>query len=357
MFKKYILFVFFFLLIFLPWIYTAQAGFGISPPHIKNKQLVPGSHYEQKITLLRSSAEDDLKAEIKINAPEIESWISIDKGNDFILPKNSLQVPMIVSLDVPEKAELGNYKGHIDIKILPIENKDGGGVSIALGARIDIDLTLTNVAYADFLVRLVSIPDFELLGWPWHWKIFSKFLHKIKVVMNIENIGNVKIAPSKVTLEVYDIAKKKLLESRVDKSLKKVDSFSTKEVIAVFPTKLDAGQYWGKIKIYNGNKVVNSYEIAFTIAKKGELAQGTSKLNIWAWLLLFMYILSVIIIVFVLIKIKIWRIIKILILVNIILTKPFLPFLKKFIAIYNNIKIRFWRWISIKANKYNKDNK
>jgi len=357
MFKKFILFIFYFLLIFLPYVYTAQAGFGISPPHVKNKQLVPGSHYEQKITLLRSSAEEDLKAEIKINAPEIESWLSIDKGEEFILPKNSLQVPMIISIDVPEKADLGNYKGHIDIRILPTEKKEGGGVAIALGARIDIDLTLTNVAYADFLVRLVSIPDFELLGWPWHWKIFSMFLHKIKIVMNIENIGNVKTAPSKVALEVYDIAKKKLLETTVDKSLKKIDSFSTKEVIATFPTKLGAGQYWGKIKIYNGNEVVNSYEIAFTIAKKGELSQGAPELGIWPWLLLTIYILSIVIVIFVLIRIRVWKLVKILILVSVILSKPFQPFLKKFIAIYKNIKMKFWQWISKKANKYNQDNK
>ena len=57
------------------------AGFGISPPYVKNNQLFPGSSYTQEIILLRSDAEEDLQADISVNAPEIKDWITIDKGN------------------------------------------------------------------------------------------------------------------------------------------------------------------------------------------------------------------------------------------------------------------------------------
>ena len=142
----------------------------------------------------------------------------------------------------------------------------------------------------------------------------------------------------------------------MDKSFQKVDSFSTSEVVAAFPTKLGAGQYWGKIKIYKGNEVVNSYEIAFTVAKKGELPQGAPDLGIWPWLLLAGYILSLIIVIFILIKIKIWRlIIKLLILIGLIILKPFRPAGRKLAAAFENIKKKFWRWMSKKASKYDKD--
>jgi hypothetical protein len=177
--KRYFLSSFFLALIaLLAGANTALAGFGISPPYVKNNQIVPGSHYEQKITLLRSSAEEDLRAEITVNAPEIESWISIDKGMNFLMPKGQLQVPMVVNVDAPAKAEIGNYQGSINIRIVPAEAKTGGGVAIALGARVDVDLTLTNVTFSDFLVRIVSVPDVEMLGKPWNWKYIAPLFEK-----------------------------------------------------------------------------------------------------------------------------------------------------------------------------------
>jgi len=233
-------------LLFITWTTAAKAGFGVSPPHVINHQLTPGSEYKEEIRLLRSDANEDLKAQVKVNAPEIEDWITIDKGEEFILPKGMLQVPMIITIAPPKGAELGNYQGHINVRVVPADEAAKiPGVSIALGARVDMDLALTNITYADFLVRVVSIPDFEKLGKPWSFKIwswmFNKLFYKTRVVMNIENTGNVKTAPTKVTLDVLDITKTKKLESYEDKTLGKIKPFSTNKIEAVFPTKLDVG--------------------------------------------------------------------------------------------------------------------
>lgn len=334
------------LILFLSWITPVQAGFGVSPPSVRNRQLTPGTIFKKEIRLLRSSAEEDLKAEIKINAPEIDSWISIDKGEEFILPKGELQVPMIVTFDIPSDAELGNYSGHINVRILPVDGKRSSGVAIALGARIDIDLALTNVSFTNFLVRVISIPDFEKLGSPWNWKIwralFNKLFYKIKVVMNIENTGNVKTAPSKVAVEVYDITKKKLLELSEDKSLKKVEPFSTSQVVASFPTKLDVGQYWAKVKIYKGSQIVNFYEIAFTIEKY----KGEKSLGVWPWLVLLLLVLIALLIIILLIKIRIWRYLVVLFVVI------FKPILKAIFGFLKNINRKFWKWAGKRAEKY-----
>ena len=339
----------FFILIlsFFVWTNQVLAGFGISPPYVKSNQIVPGSHYEQKIYLLRSSSEEDLMAEVTVNAPEIKDWISIDKGLKFKLPKGESQVPMIVSVDAPKGADLGNYKGYINIRIMPVDTKQGGGVAIALGARIDVDLTLTNVTYADFIVRLVSISDLEMLGKPWNWKywagLYNRLFYKIQVTMNVENIGNVETTPSKVHFDVYDITEKEKLESTDVTSLNKVKAFSTDQVIAKFPTKLGKGQYWGRIRVYKDNDIVNSYKIAFTIAEPGGLGAKAQSLGYAPWLVMAGMGLVVLIILGILIKIRVWRYIIALFMLAL------RPIGRKISSVYQDLNAKFWKWIKSKA--------
>jgi hypothetical protein len=336
------------LILFFSWATAVRAGFGVSPPLIQNHQLTPGSTYKQEIMLLRSDPVDsDLKAELNINAPEIASWISIDQGTSFLLHKDQYQVPITVTFKIPKNAQLGNYTGYIDIKVSPADDS-GGGVSIALGARINIDLALTNVSQSDFLVRLVSLPDFERLGSPWNWKvwapIFNRLFYKIKVVMNIENKGNVKISPSKVSIEIWDLSKQKMLESSVDKSIKKINPFATAAVTAEFPTRLSAGQYWAKIRVYKEQEIVNYYEIAFTVAEPGVI--GNSNLGIWPWLVAAGLILIVLAIIAALIKIRFWRFFVWLILLP---SKPILHTIVNFFKAFNK---KFWKWLVRQAEKH-----
>jgi hypothetical protein len=336
------------ILLFLAWAVSARAGFGVSPPLIRNHQLTPGSVYKQEIMLLRSSAEEDLKAEVKVDAPEISSWISLDRSESFIMPKGELQVPLVVTFKIPKGAELGNYNGYINVKIVPASEKGASGVAIALGARIDIDLALTNVYQSNFLVRLVSIPDIERLGRPWNLKVwaplFDRLFYKIKLVMNIENKGNIEIAPSKVAIEVWDLSKKNLLQSSVTRSIEKIKPFSTSEIIAKFPAKIPAGQYWTKVKIYKGQEIVNYYEIAFSVAPSG--VGGGTALGVWPWLVAAGIFLIIAVLIFLLIRIRFWRFFIWLILL------PTKPVLKKIIQFLRAANKNFWRWIAKQADKH-----
>jgi hypothetical protein len=336
------------LVLFLTWAGTVRAGFGVSPPLIRNHQLSPGSTYKQEIMLLRSSAEEDLKAQVKLNAPEIASWISLDKEESFILPKGELQVPLVVTFKIPKGAELGNYTGSINVKIVPADEKNASGVAIALGARIDIDLALTNISHSDFLVRLVSVPDFERLGKPWNWKIwsplFDKLFYKIKLVMSIENKGNVKTAPTRVSIEVWDLAKKNMLLKSEDRSVKKIKPFSTEEVTAEFPTTLPAGQYWAKIKIYKDQEIANYYEVAFSVIASGN--SGGTHLGIWPWLVALAVVLIVLAVLILLIKIRFWRFFIWLILL------PTRPVLKTIVQFFKAVNKKFWQWIARQAEKH-----
>jgi len=347
--KKYLLFLLFVIGGILSCASIVHAGFGIAPPYLKSKNpLFPGSHFEQKITLLRSASDGDLNVNIVINSPEVVDWITIDKGNTFLLPKGKSQVPMVVSVDVPKDAASGYYDGHISIQVLPADKKPGSGVAIALGARVDIELTVSDEEFIEFLIRKVEIPKFETLGKPWKWKIFSRFFYRIKVAMTIENTGNIAIAPSQVHLDVYDLTEKNLLESHDDKRINKIEPFTTNTVEASFPTKLEPGQYWSRLKIYKENEVVHKNKIIFEILPNGKLSGGT-KLGKWPWIMLSGMIIAALIVLFILIKIKVWRYLFRLIY---ILSWPLRYVYKKFKAGFSILKIKFWKWIGKKSAKH-----
>jgi hypothetical protein len=177
-------------------------------------------------------------------------------------------------------------------------------------------------------------------------EFMKRFFYRIRVVMNVENTGNVETAPSKIGLEVYDITKKTLLESREDKSLKKVKPFSVGEIVGDFPTKLPPGQYWGKVRVYKENEIVNFYEIAFSVEKPGVLGAGARSLGAGPWLLLAGLILISVLVVVLLIKIRFWRYIFFMLLLP---TKPVGKGVKTAAKTANR---NFWRWVVQQAEKH-----
>src|SRR5271156_6226275 len=96
-----------------PLLHAQADGFGITPPYVTNDQLTQNSHYEQTILLVRGNPTEDLQAKVSINVPGADGWISIDRGTQFVLPAGTQQEPMIVSVNVPSNAKLGNYSGNI----------------------------------------------------------------------------------------------------------------------------------------------------------------------------------------------------------------------------------------------------
>jgi hypothetical protein len=237
---------------------TALAAFGISPSQVINHDLLPDSHYEQTISLVRSDVSKEAKVEVTINAPEIGEWLSIDKGLSFTFAPGQKQVFMTARVDVPEDAELGNYKGTIAVRVVPEQIKEGGTVTIALGAQINVDLTVVEEKFFDFTVHSVDVLDLEEGN-------------LIKVLLKIENIGNLEGRPTKVHLDVYDILGDTLLESGDDTSLDSIKPFEIKEIFAEFPTKLGIGQHWSEVKVYKDEEIVREERIFFSIVEREAL--------------------------------------------------------------------------------------
>lgn len=245
----------------------AYAGFGITPPYVRTDRLTQGSEYRQEIVLVRGEPVEDLKAEISFNVPEIESWFSIDKGNEFILPKGENQVKMNVIVNVPEDAPYENFTGNIRIRTSSLDTSISG-VSIALGAQIDVDITVVD-EILDFEVRRIQMGEAEQGHSLW----WLDFPGRILFTMDIENTGNAPVAPSRVVFDIYDSKGIKIQETTSNSNdIEKVPAFETKTVEAHVPTYLPPGGYLVKYSIFNGEESKRSGELTLSILPRGTIS-------------------------------------------------------------------------------------
>jgi hypothetical protein len=245
---------------------TAFAGFGITPPYLRSETLTQGSHFTQEIIIVRGDPVEDLNADITLNVPGINQWITVDKGLKFLLPKGQQQVPITLTVDVPKDAQFGAYTGNIRIRTSSLQDATSG-VSIALGAQIDVDLKVVNEIY-DFVVRRIELSEAEEGRKKW----WLDFPGKIKFYMHVENTGNVPVSPARVHFDIYSKVGAKLLES-VDSTndIEKIEPFATKKVLAELPTHLAPGGYLVRFSIYKNDKISKSGELTLGILPRGTI--------------------------------------------------------------------------------------
>jgi len=258
------------LLVFFGGTHTALAGFGITPPYLRNDRLTRGSVYEQQITLVRSDPDVDLDVEITMNVPGAQEWITIDRGLNFVMESGSTQVPIKLTVDVPANAEFKDYGGSIRIRTVPKGNNQpaGGGVSIALGAQVDVNLKVVDKIY-DFEIRRIRLVDLE--EGHTKWSLF--FPGKIRFFMTVHNTGNTDFGPTKVCFEIYDFQQESLLETTCSTNkIEQIPAFTTKEVVAELPTKLSAGSYVAKFSIYKNDEIALQNTATLSVAAVGAVA-------------------------------------------------------------------------------------
>jgi hypothetical protein len=142
-----------------------------------------------------------------------------------------------------------------------------GGVSIALGAQIDVDIEVVDKIY-DFEVRKIRIDDVE--EGRRKWGLF--FPGKIRFYVTVENTGNTEYGPTKVKFDIYDYQGETLLETTENSNrLKKVAPFSSEEVMSELPTRLSAGQYVVRYAIYKGDEIAQENELTMDILPIGSI--------------------------------------------------------------------------------------
>ena len=248
------------------------AGFGITPPYVRNTSLTRLSVYEQQILLVRSDADTAQIAEVSVDAPEIQDWIQVVEGDVIKLPEGVQKVPMTVRISVPRDAEFRDYGGAIRIRTLPDNDEvAAGAVNISLGALVDIDLSVIDREIRDFRVRKISVEDLNE-GYKVAWLYFPG---KIRFDMLLENTGNVDVAPTKVSFRIFDRTGKVLLEETSNiRKIETIPPYGTETVTAELPTRLEAGGYIARYTIYNGDEVKQEGDLSLNILPAGTLQIG-----------------------------------------------------------------------------------
>ena len=270
MFKRFaVSFFFIFILQLVSFYNVVEAGFGITPPYVSNTSLTRSSVYEQQILMVRSNPNEDLRAVITVDAPEIEEWIEIIEGQDILLPAGQQKIPMTVRVTVPSGADFRAYTGAIRIKTTPAdETSRSGAVSISLGAQVDINLNVIDKEILDFRVRKIGISDLN----EGHKVAWLYYPGKILFDMMVENTGNVDVAPSKVEFKIYDSQGSVLLEEITHSNrIAKVEPFATETITAELPTRLPAGSYLARYAIYNEDEIKQEGELTLSILPYGTL--------------------------------------------------------------------------------------
>ena len=247
----------------------AMAGFGITPPYVRNTSLTRNSTYEQQILLVRGDPNVGQRAEITIDAPGFEDWVEVLEGDNISLPRGEQKVPMTVRISVPSNAKFQDYEGAIRIRTLPEDGQvAAGAVSISLGALVDIDLSVIDREIKDFRIRKVSVPDLNE-GSKLAWLFFPG---KVQFNMLLENTGNVAIAPSRIDFKIYDRSGAALLEETKNiGKVTKVSPYATEEIVAEIPTRLPAGSYIARYQIYNDDEIKQEGDLSLTILPAGTL--------------------------------------------------------------------------------------
>lgn len=138
---------------------SVLAGFGVSPPIIKNHELEPGSIYEKEIKLKRSDSTNNLKVSINIEDSEIKDWLSIYPSQEFIFPQEEKETFIIVSINTPRFAKAKEYSGKIYINTSFLEKQ--GGVALNLGAIVNLDLMVTRKFDLNKLILIILIIIFS----------------------------------------------------------------------------------------------------------------------------------------------------------------------------------------------------
>ncbi len=277
----------FFVLVFAP---RADAAFGISPPSLNADHMVAGAKYIQTVYLVQSDPTSDLRIKANLEIlPSVRSWITIDKGFDFIIPKGVHQFPVVITVEVPKDQTVGSYGGTISFTTAP---DSAGQVTIALGAQVSINIVIGTNTYRKFTVPIIKPLDIEE---GWNPRVYVKF----------NNEGNVPEIFTGATFELLDqYGGTRLAFVQKTTDFPEVPPFTVGENTIEFPINfhLGIGQYWSVVNFYQNDKVVASQRAVFQVLKAGSISGPSAQFinnvrNYWVYyvvgfvILLFGYLL------------------------------------------------------------------
>lgn len=226
----------------------SKAAFGTSPPWIRNDHLLPGTTFEQTINLSRNNPTSDMQVNIRLDGDKkFLKWIKIEDEKNLIMKKGQKVLPMNVTIKVPKRAALKDYRGGIFVTLTNLESEAGqaGAVSIKLGAHILIELSVVGDKITDYRVKSISLSPIDQ-GQP-----FS-------INVDVENLGNTEITDLTGQVDIYDSKETEILKSLTFGKL--VEPVSPDELsrnkIIFEDLILDPGEYWVRVKAIKDGEII-----------------------------------------------------------------------------------------------------
>lgn len=236
------------------------AAFGVSPPFLNAQHLVAGATYTQTIYLVQDNPSNAVTINAMITVPDqIKSWITLNTGDQFVIPAGVQQFPVNITIQVPQGEGLGSYSGNIVFATAP---NSAGQVTIALGANVAINLTVGNGIYEQYSIPYITFPSIEE-GWT------------PRVTYRFQNQGNVSEQVDAATFAIYDqFDAVQLAYLTKTGGFPTVPAFTTQENTVQFPTDfhLGIGDYWGVVTFYKNNQAIASQKAIFHVLPPGSLS-------------------------------------------------------------------------------------
>lgn len=243
-------------------VYKSEAAFGTSPPWVRNDHMLPGTTYEQIINLSRNNPDKDMQVKVRIDGDEIKRWITIEDEKDLIIKKGQKILPMKVTVKVPKRAALKDYRAGIFVTLESIqddEQKKGGTVSIKLGAHIVVELTVTGEKIIDYRIKTITVDDINE----------GDFFY---LNTEVENLGNTEIMELHGQVDIYDHKETEILKSLTFGQLSDAigpDTLFKSQI--VFPdVKLEPGEYWAKVKVFKDDEIIYEHRL-YQLVKESEV--------------------------------------------------------------------------------------
>lgn len=243
----------------------ALAGFGVSPPTIREENAVPGAEFTRTIYLVQGNPTVPVTINATIESEDMRSWVTIADGSTFTIPAGVQQYPLAVTVRVPADTAFGVYRGFLRVSTVPEARTEDGQVAIALGGRVDMTVTVGDNVVEEYEVTQLSILDIPPKIDP-------------LVEATVANTGNVPAAPDSASFELFDkFGEIRLGFAQVDFAATPTPPFSENTYYLSFPLDLviAEGEYWGHVKLYTERgEQIKELRTVFNVTSAAQLPSG-----------------------------------------------------------------------------------
>ncbi len=230
---------------------SALAGFGASPATLFKENIAPGSSFSQEIVVSRSNPDEDVYVILETDLGQMADWFTFTSTQKVVFPKGENRLSIPFDVQVPLNTAQKSYTGAIRIKSVSIQEQDG--VSVAQGARVDVNYIVSSSPIKELEVKSIELePKSEN----------QPIVAKITAI----NTGNVDAWPTKVTLDIYDL-KDVLVKSLETTDLSvniNQDQLDIDAKLAL-PQDLPSGDYIAYTKVYMGSKLLRAEKLLLKI--------------------------------------------------------------------------------------------